>query len=320
MPVGPSHRRGGSSRSSSSFSRSSGSRSSSSSYRSSSSRSYSSGHRRSYSRSYYDYDDYGSVSIHMSPRGWAIFGLIWGFVLALVFMISGVNTISENLPYRRIMKQDAEEYQEIIDKAHNGEDGYYIIDINDIEVSEYSNYYGEYTYYNDEQDFFAESYFEVEKDGVNYYYLDFEFTDDMGHYVSGTTYTYYSEAAVASLSSLTFVYTKEYDNDGSWDIIQDGYQLEKNIDYWYTGKQVTTGAIVFVLGIGLTALFIWCCTLVHKAKKKAEATSTSTTEGSSTTTTAPTQKYKYCKYCGCQNKAEVSRCMSCGSMEFGDEK
>ena len=77
MPVGPSHNRGRSS--GSSFS----SRSSGSSYRSSSSRSYSSGHHH-HRHSHTTYYSSG-VEIEMSPRGWAIFGLIWGFLFVIIF-------------------------------------------------------------------------------------------------------------------------------------------------------------------------------------------------------------------------------------------
>ena len=317
MPVGPSHGRG---RSSSSFRSSSSSRrSSSSSYRSSSSRSYG-GHRHYHGHSHTTY--YGSgIEINMSPRGWAIFGLIWGFLFVLIFGIIGMNKISTNLPYRRLMRRDATEYLEIIEKANAGEDGYYKIHIENISNSSASTVGGNPTEYGlstPTYDFYARAYTEVMRDGVYYYYLDLTFEDGEGREISGTTYSYYSEAAVIGMSSIDLVYTKEYDGDGSWDIIQANYSLDKNLDYWYTGNQVTTGVIFVVVALGFGALFVWCSTLVHKARMKAKESSgtDSTTNATENTTTSTTTKYKYCKYCGTQNPYESSRCNACGSREF----
>ena len=313
MPVGPSHNRG---RSSGSFSsRSSSSRSSSSSYRSSSSSSYG-GHRHYHGHSHTTY--YGSsVEIHMSPRGWAIFGLIWGFLLVLILSIIGVHMLSTNLPYRRVMKSDAVQYQEIIDRANAGVEGYYKITIDDIKISgssTWGDYPSELSLSSKTNRFDADAYSEVVKDGVYYYYLDFSFFDEENGWISGTTYSYYSESAILGMSSLDLIYTKVYDGDGSWDIIQTNYSLDKNIDYWYLGKQVRTAAILLVVAVGMGVLFVWCSTKVHKAKANAK----SSTDSSSSATTNET-KYKYCRYCGCQVIYSNDRCSACGSREFRDK-
>ena len=307
MPVGPSHNRGRSS--GSSFS---SSRSSSSSYRSSSSssRSYSSGgHYHRHSHTTY----YSGVEIEMSPRGWAIFGLVWGFLFVIIFALIGADMIANNLPYRSLMRRDAVEYQQIIDKANNGEDGYYKITIEGIRntgSSTHGENPTEFSLSSNSNRFYATAYSEVKRSGVYYYYLDFGFTDDAGNRITGTTYSYYAEAAVMSMSSIDLIYTKKYDGDGSWDIIQSNYMLSKNMDYWYTGKQVVTGAIFAAVALGLGVLFVWCSVKVHKSRKEEKAMSGA---GASATNEI---KYKSCRYCGCQVRYENDRCSACGSREF----
>jgi hypothetical protein len=231
--------------------------------------------------------------------------------------------IATNLPYRRLMRRDATEYLEIIDKANTGEDGYYKIHIDGIRNSSASTVGGNPTEYGlstRDYKFYASAYTEVKRDGVYYYYLDLTFEDEEGREITGTTYSYYSEAAVMGMESIDLVYTKTYDGDGSWDIIQSNYSLDKNQDYWYTGKQVTTGAILLVVAIGLGVLFVWCSTKVHKSRMREKglggADASASTDTSTYSTTSTTNRYKYCKYCGTQNSYDSSRCSACGSREF----
>ena len=346
MPVGPSHRRGGGSRSSSrsSSSRSSSSRSySSSRSRSySSSRNYSSGHRHYH---YYDGDYYSGDGITISPRGWAIFGIVIGFMVVLACLCAGIGILANNVPYHITMRKDAPQYQEIIERAHRGEDGYYEKYITDIKWSGSGSSGGEPTYYRLSSDngtpydhndnTYIEAYSEVVKDGVNYYWLEISFwSEEVNERISCITYSQYPEAAVAGLSSIRLAYTKEYDNDGSWDVINYSYNLSNNADYWYTGKQITTGAILLVVALGVGALMVWCCTLVHKAGKK----STSTTQATSTQTTqepslltklfgeqtpgeqSSITQFKVCSYCGAHAKMDDDSCNSCGSKKFRKAK
>ena len=337
MPVGPSHRRGGGSY------RSSSSRSSSS--RSSSSRSYSSS-RSSSSRSYHrhnhyyygDDDYYGGGGITITPRGWAIFGIITGLITAIVVMCIAFSMLGNNVPYYYTMKSDAREYAEIIEMARDGVDGYYIISITDIEISGSATEGYEPTEYGltNYDNFWAEAHSEVTKGGANYYYLDFSFNSEVAEEISGTTYTYYSESQILGLSSLTFAYTKEYDGDGSWDIIQVNYSLSQNVDYWYVKKMITIAAFMIPAALGLVALMVWCSVLVHRAGKKAfgESTQKSTSNQSNNTKSFTDSlfanfgngnsedrgSFKVCVYCGAHTKIDASHCTSCGAKKFRKSK
>ena len=311
MPVGPSHNRG-SSRSSSSSGRSHSS--SSRSYSSSSSRSHS-----SYSSSYTYYGGSGA-SISISPRGWARFGIVVGFIATLIMAIIGFAKLVNNIPYHYLMRKDAKEYLEIIDKANRGEAGYYIKEITGIRGSGSSTVGGNPTEYRlssegEDSGWYdntsISAYCEVTKGGVNYYWFDITFySEELDERISGITYSYYSEAQVSGLSSLNLVYTKAYDGDGSWDIIQQDYSLKKNIDYWYAGNQIFKGVLLIVLAGGLGTLMVWCCILLHrKGKNKEEKAEDKQIQDIS-------DKFKECTYCGAQYPLDKESCSACGSKKF----
>lgn len=333
MPVGPSHRRGGggggSSRSSSR-----------SSHRSSSSRSYSSSSSYRSSRRYSSYDYYGggaSISIKISPRAWAIIGIIIGFLVAIICFCFGFLKIENNAPYRITMQKDAPQYQEIIERANRGDEGYYKIQISDIRLTgssinggnpaEYNLHSENGTPYNHSDNTYISAYTEVVKDGVNYYWLEISFwSEEVGERISCITYSYYPEAAVTSLSSLELAYTKVYDGDGSWDVINIGYNLKNNADYWYAGKQISTGSILIAVAIGLFALMVWCCMLVHKSSKKVkdaklaennfEGISRPTPNIESSKTFEDCRKFKVCLYCESHVDISLKKCPSCGASKF----
>jgi hypothetical protein len=98
--------------------------------------------------------------------------------------------------------------------------------------------------------------------------LDFYFTHESGERIYGETYTYYSEYQVEEINQITFVYTKEYDNDDSWDIIQKDYSLEKNIDFWYAEHMIGVGLIMLLCSGTAIASLIWGAKAVRASKRK----------------------------------------------------
>ena len=314
MPVGPSHSRHNSSRSSGGSSRS---------YSGGSSRSYSSSSyrpsHRSYSSSYYHSGSYyygTGVSINISPRAWAIIGLIFGFIFAAIFLIVGGSVFSQNIGSSSLMRRDAKEYYEIIEMAKSGKEGYYLITIDNIRSSG-SSTYGEFPTeysFSGSHNCYIEAFSEVRKSGVNYYYLIYSFTDDQGRKISGETYSCYSESALLGLSDITFVYTKEYDGDGSWDVMPTNYNLKNNMDYWNVNKTVWIGVLVFAIGGGAVVLFVYLAKKLAKKNRKE----------SKTTDNRQVQKqtadYKICDYCGCQHSLKDRVCSSCGSRKFTTPK
>ncbi len=268
-------------------------------------------------------------------------------MVVLACLCAGIGMLANNVPYHITMKKDAPQYQEIIERAHGGVEGYYEIYLTGIRRTGSSTHGGnptEYslssdngTPYNHDDNTYIEAYSEVVKDGVNYYWLEISFwSEEVQERITCITYSQYPEAAVSGLSSIRLAYTKEYDNDGSWDAINFSYSLDANVDYWYTGKQITIGVILLLVAIGIGALMVWCCTLVHKAGKKSattsqtSSTSTQTSQepslltklfgGQTNTEQSSLNQFKVCSYCGAHAKMDDDSCNSCGSKKFRKAK
>lgn len=247
-----------------------------------------------------------------------------GFILTIVLAIIGVLKLYNNIPYHILMRKDAREYMEIIDKANNGDAGYYIKHIYDIKCTSSSTNGDEPTEYGLESeglddstwrdDTYIDAYSEVRKNGINYYWLEISFySEEFDERIKGITYSYYSQAAVTGLSYLNIVYTRSYDGDGSWDIIQQEYDLSKNIDYWYAGNQILWGVILIILAGGVGTLMVWCSIKLHnhgKPKKEKE------TKETKVETITIEDKFKECEYCGAQMRLDDTSCMVCGARRF----
>lgn len=310
MPVGPSHR----SRSSSSRSYGGSSRSSSSSSRSysSSSRSYSSSRYRSSSS--YDYDGGGYSSYHRIPkppktnRQKAILAAVWGLVFSLIIAFIGGLLFGLNVGSASLIRRDAGEYAQIIKRAQQGKEGYYLIEINlQPSGSGQHGYEKEYSFQGDHEAYFK-AYNEVRKNGVDFFYFVYNFTDDEGRRINGETYTCYSENAVNGIESITIAYTKDYDRDGSWDSMDVNYKLSKNMDYIVRAEPAAVGGVLMFVFAGLSAYLIVLLVQLHKgkftfsdekvAKKKVEIT------------------HKKCQYCGNRMTVNQSSCQACGARTF----
>lgn len=259
----------------------------------------------------------------MSPKSWAIFGIVVGFIVAIILGCVGFFKLSNNIPYHILMRRDAREYQEIIDKANRGEAGYYTVYIDGLKCSGSSTMGGnptEYRLSNDSDrgwryEASIKAYCEVTKGGINYYWLDITFySEELDERISGITYSYYAEAQVVGMSSLSLVYTKAYDGDGSYDIIQSNYSLDKNIDYWYAGNQILWGVILIVMTLGLGGLMVWCCILVHNHGKKKSP------EVDMKKAQEIADKFKECQYCGAQTRLDDTHCTVCGARKFNKIK
>lgn len=244
-----------------------------------------------------------------------------GFILTIVLAIIGVLKLYNNIPYHILMRKDAREYQEIIDKANNGDAGYYIKHIYDIKCTSSSTNGGEPTEYGLESeglddstwrdDTYIDAYSEVRKNGINYYWLEISFySEEFDERIKGITYSYYSQAAVTGLSYLNIVYTRSYDGDGSWDIIQQEYDLSKNIDYWYAGNQILWGVILIIIAGGLGTLMVWCSIKLHNHGKPKKA------KEPKVETITIADKFKECEYCGAQMRLDDTSCMVCGARRF----
>jgi len=312
MPVGPSHgSRGRSSSSSRSSSRSSSSRSSRS-Y--GSSRSYSGNRTTVIVAGGGGYSGGGEFK-PMSPKAKKITWLVIGIIFCLIIGIVGVSKFSKNIGSVSLMKRDAKEYAQIISNAKKGKEGYYLVHIDNIKNTG-SSHYGyemEYSFSSSSYKFSATAYNYQVKNGVEYFYIEYQFTDDEGRKINGETYTAYSEAAIQSLDEMTIAYTKIYDGDGSWDSMDVNYKLKNNIDYWFVKKEATVGGFLSVIFLGLVALFIYMIVRIKQDKPIFKKSDTVTGDIAGK---PPVRHHRTCKYCGSIIAKDVFKCPSCGSRQF----
>lgn len=207
------------------------------------------------------------------------------------------------------MAKDAREYYEIIERAENGESGYYTINIDnltnylngisgDVYSFEFSGNHDAYIT--------AESYLDYK--GVVYFYLRYHFTDDSNNYISGETYASYSYSAVLGLDSIEFAYTKLYDNDGSWDCIPTNYKLSNNMEYNKAVNKIVIFLAISIEASSFCALFVFFIILI---KKKEQEESQKKEEKETVV-----KVIKVCPYCGGSNFSSNNVCNNCGSTEF----
>ena len=251
--------------------------------------------------------------------------IVVGFILVASFLIISVVKIQRNLGSSILMIKDSREYYDIIEKANDGEEGYYKITITGISsYNSGSSWNGDYSYsiYKLEGDYSfygtAEEYWYV--NGIAYYYISFSFLDGEGRTIQGETYTYYSQSAIAGLTEIDFVYTRKYDSDGSWDIIQENYRLRDNIDYKMTSREVNEGFLMLAASV---AVGICLGFLANRAreldsdlkpiKKPVPVTATSNTQVAKP---EPIYTYKVCMYCGSHLPINDNECDSCGAKKF----
>lgn len=307
MPVGPSHgSRSGGSSSRSSGSRSSGSSSSSGSYRSSS--------RSSRHTTVYVGGGYYGGGRSRTPKEKKIIALVWGIIFASVILIIAASLFFDNVGPMNLIKQDAGEYAQIIERAQNQEEGYYIVEITNIKQSG-CGHVGYDVYYNlsGSHDSYFTAYNYLKRNGIVYFYFEYSFVDSEWGRIYGESYASYSENAVTGLTGMTLAYTKAYDNDGSWDVIDVNYSLGKNIEYLSYKDSVIIGVILFIIALGLDSLFIYMIVRVVKNKKIFGKTATNATQ---TKTIQPTNNQKVCAYCGSIVDKYARRCSSCGAKMF----
>lgn len=301
MPVGPSHgARGGRSRSGGGFSSSTGS---SSRYRTG----------RSTRVFYYGGTGGSYNATPMSPKSIKITATVFGLIFSIIFLIVSISLLFTNAGPAALIRKDAGEYAEIIKRASANEDGYYLITIDNITCTGGSHDGYDITYRfrgNYNSSFDAYSY--LKRNGVQYFYLEFTFTDSSGNNVTGETYAMYSESAIDGFSEITFAYTKLYDNDGSWDVINANYNLASNTEYLKYRDAAIAGGIMLAISALLVVFLIYAWYRVaHDLPifKKADKDETASKNEEKV------QK-RVCSYCGSDAKEDTQKCSACGSRSF----
>ena len=262
-----------------------------------------------------------AVINNMSPKQRVKTGFIVGIIFAVFFALFGVlmviGGISE-IGKMSLMAQDAKEYQEIIQKANDGESGYYKLTITNIHKNSSSSNYDVF-YLSGDHSFDCKAKYYTTSNDIDYYYLDYSFNDGVHGKISAQTYACQSQSAVQGLSELTLAYTREYDADGSWDVIPTNYTLESNMEY--NPNQAGTIIIGVLFVVIATGVIVGLSIGMKKKlaamsidrKNDGESFSGSGAQGSKV---ANEEKTKTCMYCGSVVDKSVSNCPSCGSTKF----
>lgn len=259
---------------------------------------------------YYGHESSSASSVKSAPltkRQKQINGYIIGIVIVSFFLFFFSVLFGGNIGSANLIKNDAHEYYEIIERAENGEEGYYLIEIENIRLVGQSQIFFDKVYeLEGNHNAYFTAYCEERSNGVDYFYYEFGFVDGEGRIIEGESYTCYSEAAVKGLSSMTFAYTKEYDGDGSWDVIDVNYSLQDNKDYWHYQNPVIVGSVFGSVCLLLDGFFIYM--LIKKVKEKE-------------TVVKPEEnpvekKVRTCAYCGSSVDGDAKKCSACGARDI----
>lgn len=288
-----------------------------------------------------------SPIFHMFGR--AVVLTSWKVVLLTVFIIGilisglslygGVNKYQETDKSIKYYQSDEIGYKELIQKAENGDNGYYKATISNIDFESKLIYNHDGRYYRNcfvyefypagsgllnpsaHKEVLIANYF-LEYDDIVYFQIVYDFEDD-GRRVNGLTYACYKENQIGAMS--TFSVSYHYQNGETIDSINSDYDLEKCMDYFQTLDDKAESKITIIICSILTAVFvggivIFIVLMILKSKK-ADELEAEKIQAEIDKTNAETEKVKdeiskknrICEYCGNPIPEGEDVCPSCGS-------
>ena len=231
------------------------------------------------------------------------------------------------------IEQDAEWYENTIEKAKLGlDDEYYITTATFRHNVSNSFIYNDYTF-NESNPSIGIYSKTLSGSSIPYYYLVYEFTNAVtGQQEKGWTYTQYSQSQIPSGTTIEIAYAKDGDKYFS---INTSYKLELNQDYIEAKYQLDVAkgtqknmtvifvvCILFVVIFAATLVFI-VVRLIKKAKKedavqdaKNEAEIAEAEAKADEAERVAKQKGRVCKYCGNSVPDGADACPACGSRNF----
>ncbi len=253
------------------------------------------------------------------------------FVLLLIFafsgsLISGIS-MSEANKEIRYMKQDAVEWEEIIEKAENGEDGYYLFTINniDFEYTGQSVFRDGYTFdglYASGENYELATNYCLTYDDIDYYQIFYYFYDSSTGY-DVTYYTYAQFKNPSTIHHLEFAY--KLDDEGETLCINTTYELDKCMEYNDLKDTAHTQKVITIVAtcVGVAFLAAIVLIIVHGIKKAKENNALELEKKKAEAEKAQAeadmakedlkQKHRFCTYCGSPIPEGESQCPACGS-------
>lgn len=219
-------------------------------------------------------------------------------------------------------------FEEISQKALNGDSGYYI---ETIDISGYSTMY----YYDDDPDDAGIYVTDIWYDGEKQYFIVYDFVDEVyGHHRTDSTFAEYSYYDIQDLktSGLKIAYT--FKGHELW-AINAGYTLEGNAEYQYNKGIIEDNIasnnfnILVCVGSGLVAAAIVTGVVLYLVKQykkaqKEEAVQDAKDQAAIAEAEAKAEEAqakadrhnRFCMYCGAQIPPEDDACPACGSRQF----
>ncbi len=259
----------------------------------------------------------------------AVLGALFLFVVATVCCFMACSGIKETVKKQEtkiaVFEQDAEWYKNVIEKAKDGKDGYYIT------KAEFSPF--EVLFYNESNP--QTGYYEYGLvNGIHYFYILYEYTNEKtGDVTKAETYAQFTSSQASGWNGeIAYAYSEE---DSAWFSINTNYSLERNMEYVETKqllksnknsvKSTRTGGIVCaIVAVGMVVVCVFVTkNIIKKAKAEAEAEQAKQeAEIAEANRKAEESKAKaekinrVCSYCGCKISDDADQCPSCGSRVF----
>lgn len=226
--------------------------------------------------------------------------------IACILLVIGISMLATNIPTMKSIEKDSVEYAKIIQKAKNGDEGYYLFTVDNIRFSYVGLDDRGDVYYHSTSKLNLKAYEETTYKNIRYFYIVATFIDAEGRQVTGETYTMYTIAQIKSMEEITFAYTKDYDGDGAWDVVDVNYSLDKNINYFGFKTNMTVGIVVLGIALVLVAIFVYGIIRTIKNLKFFKNEPIYREK-------ITYKKKKLCAYCGTVLESNEKKCPNCGS-------
>lgn len=276
-------------------------------------------------------DDYNSMPSRRAPTFLLVIAIIVAVISAFTMTLRNgtLNQIKTLKETTAIIKTDMTEYKELIDKANLNlaDDEYYktTATFRQIKFSSYSDNPTTPAYYLD-----------FTQNGVQYYFIVYEYEDHLGETYIGTTYTQFSSNQIQSMDGeIEIAYCAKANGDHY--SINLNYNFENCAEYKYYLSKIEayeasakSSLTTFLVELAIVALFV--VLYIFKLKKykkliaqdeelllKKQQAEVDKAEAEADTAQFVAQRHnRFCQYCGGQLNADSNTCTSCGA-KFSQE-
>lgn len=259
----------------------------------------------------------------------ALFG-----IFSIVGYSSNMEEVNKNNQLIAVYETDAVYYQNLITKAKNGEEGYYLTTAT-FDNKIYSSY--------DEDDYAGTGAFQYQYiGGLYYYFINYEYINNREQGMKGETYTQFTSSQIKNMisgntGSIEIAYT--YDaSEGGYVSINTSYSLKENQDYNVLKMEIenndsgstflVVGIIFIIAGVGILIGMVFVIRKqikkskeqaeIDEAKQKAEIAEANA--NAERAKADANKRNRVCAYCGAPVPDGETKCPACGARHFEKQK